>query len=383
MPSAVTPTPVQDGDPAAAAPGEVPFDSPTPPQPVKTVPTQWILIGLGTVAFMYFARPVILPVFIAILSSMALKPLMRGLARLHVPTGFSAAIVFVILVSVLVVGFFQLGRPAVAWIDDAPQHVADLKSRIQRLYPNAVRMTNAVAAVTELGAESPDGKKMNQRAPQTVEIKDHSGAASLLDWTETVLAGLGEVLVLIYLILASGDLFLQKLVRVMPTLSDKKAAIEFSHEIQQSVSNYLFWVTIINSCLGLLVAAGLYFIGVPRAGMWGMLVAIFNFVPYFGPVVMVGLLFVVGLLTFDTLSQGIMPAGWFLALHLVESNFVTPILLGRRLTLNPVAIFISLMFWLWLWGVPGALLSAPILVMVKAVCDRVPRAAYLGELIGR
>jgi predicted PurR-regulated permease PerM len=117
--------------------------------------------------------------------------------------------------------------------------------------------------------------------------------------------------------------------------------------------------------------------------MWGMLVAILNFVPYFGPIVGVGLLAMVGLLTFETLWQGLMPAGGYLMLHLAEANFVTPILLGRRFTLNPVAIFISLMFWLWLWGIPGALLSVPILVSVKAVCDRIPKASYVSELIGR
>jgi len=376
----------------ADSPAQV-FESASPfPLPVKTVPTQWILIALGTVAFLYFARPVVLPVFLAILAAMALKPLMRWMALLRLPTSVSAAIVFSLLVAALVVGFFQLGRPAVKWIDDAPAHVAELKARIQFLYPNAMKMGKAMAAVTDLGATAstatPVGpaqelKRANQRAPQTVEIKDQRGTASILNWTGTVLAGLGEVLVLIYLILASGDLFLHKLVRVMPTLKDKKRAIEFSHEIQQGISNYLFAVTLINVCLGTVVASGLYLIGVPKPAMWGMLAAVLNFVPYFGPVVIVGLLAVVGVLSFDTLWQGLLPAAWFMALHLVESNFVTPILLGRRFTLNPVAIFISLMFWLWLWGIPGALLSAPILVLVKAVCDRVPRAGYVSELIGR
>jgi predicted PurR-regulated permease PerM len=293
----------------------------------------------------------------------------------------------VLLLTALIVGFSQLGRPAVNWIDDAPQHLADLKARVKYLYPNAMKMGHAVAAVTDFSdtaAAGPEAKKANQKAPPpTVEIKDQRGTASILNWTGTVLAGLGEVLVLIYLILASGDLFLHKLVRVMPTLSDKKRAIEFSHEIQQNISKYLFSLTIINTCLGAVVAAGLYVIGVPKAGMWGMLVAVLNFVPYFGPAVMVFILAIVGILSFDSLWQGLLPAAWFLALHLLESNFVTPILLGRRFTLNPVAIFISLMFWLWLWGVPGALISAPILVLVKAVCDRIPRAVYVSELIGR
>ena len=182
--------------------------------------------------------------------------------------------------------------------------------------------------------------------------------------------------------LASGDLFLQKLVRVMPTLSDKKRAVETSHAIQQNISNYLFAVSLVNIGLGAVVAGGLYLLGVPNAAMWGLLVAVVNFVPYFGPVAGIGLLSIVGLLSFETLWQGLLPPAWYLLLHLLEANLITPVVLGRRFTLNPVIIFVSLIFWTWLWGVPGALLSVPILVSVKVVCDRVPRLSSVSELLG-
>jgi predicted PurR-regulated permease PerM len=106
--------------------------------------------------------------------------------------------------------------------------------------------------------------------------------------------------------------------------------------------------------------------GVPNAAMWGIFVAVLNFVPYFGPVAGVIVLATVGLLTFDTLWQGLLPPAWYLLLHLLEANLITPVLLGRRFTLNPVVIFVSLIFWTWLWGVPGALLSVLILVSIKA-----------------
>lgn len=172
----------------------------------------------------------------------------------------------------------------------------------------------------------------------------------MLNWTGTLLAGLGETLVLLYLLLASGDLFLQKLVHVMPTLRDKKRAVEISHEIQQNISNYLFSVSLINLGLGMVVSGGLYFMCVPNAAMWGMFVALLNFVPYFGPVAGIVLLAAVGLLAFDTMWQGLLPPGWYLLLHLLEANLLTPVLLGRRFTLNPVVIFVSLIFWTWLWG---------------------------------
>jgi len=184
-------------------------------------------------------------------------------------------------------------------------------------------------------------------------------------------------------LLASGDLFLQKLVRVMPTFRDKKRAVEISHEIQQNVSNYLFSVSLINIGLGLAVGSGLYFMEVPNAAMWGITVAVLNFVPYFGPVAGVIVLGTVGLLTFDTLWKGLLPPAWYLLLHLLEANLITPVLLGRRFMLNPVVIFVSLIFWTWLWGVPGALLSVPILVLIKVVCDRVPAMSPVSELLSR
>ena len=112
-----------------------------------------------------------------------------------------------------------------------------------------------------------------------------------------------------------------------------------------------------------------------------MLAALLSFIPYFGPAVGVILVAIVGLLTFETLPKCLLPGAWYLLLHLLEANFVTPTVLGRRFTLNPVAIFVSLMFWTWLWGVPGALLSVPILVSLKVVCERVPTLASLSELL--
>jgi predicted PurR-regulated permease PerM len=270
----------------------------------------------------------------------------------------------------------------VAWANDAPQHLADLRQRIERAFPRFNRFSQAAAAVNNLGASEQE-KREEQRTAPTVQVKDSHGTASMLNWTGAFLAGAGETLVLLYLLLASGDLFLQKLVRVMPTLHDKKRAVAMSHEVQENISKYLFSVSLINLGLGLGVSGGLYFLGIPNPALWGLLAAALNFVPYFGPVAGVIVLTAVGLLSFDSLWKGLLPPAWYLLLHLLEANLITPVLLGRRFTLNPVVIFVSLIFWTWLWGVPGALLSVPILVSIKVVCDRVPAMSSLNELLSR
>lgn len=342
----------------------------------KTTPVQIFLILLGTFAFLYFARPVILPVFLACVAGMTLKPLIRWLSSWHIPPPLSAAVVLLLLVSSVALGFFQLGHPALEWMNEGPQHMTELRQRAQKIFPRYGRFSQTAAAVSNLGAAEEEPNKAT-----VVEVKTSRVPATFINWTGTFLAGIGETLVLLYLLLASGDLFLQKLVRVMPTLRDKKRAVEISHEIQQNISNYLFSVSLINIGLGLIVSGGLYFMGVPNAAMWGVIVAGLNFVPYFGPVAGVIVLGTVGLLTFDTMWKGLLPPAWYLLFHLLEANLITPVLLGRRFSLNPVVIFISLIFWTWLWGVPGALLSVPILVSIKVVCDRVPALSSVSELL--
>ena len=341
----------------------------------KATPVQVALVVLGVFAFLYFARPVVLPIFLACVGGMALKPLIRWLSQCHIPPALSAAVVLSLLVAGITIGFIQLGRPALAWMNEAPQHMTELRQKAQKLFPRAMRFSRAAAAVNDLGATEDETK-----APAAVEIKT-SRVPTFINWTGTFLVGLGESLVLLYLVLASGDLFLQKLVRVMPTLRDKKRAVDISHEIQQQISNYLFSVSVINICLGIIVGGGLYWLGVPNAAMWGTLIALLNFVPYFGPFAGISLLAIVGLLTFDTLWKGLLPPALYLLLHLLESNFITPVLLGRRFTLNPVVIFVSLILWTWLWGVPGALLSVPILVSIKVICERVPAMSHVSELL--
>jgi predicted PurR-regulated permease PerM len=363
-----------------ATPAVANASSASPAQPdtapaAKGAPMQIVLIVLGVVVLLYFARPVVLPIFLACAGGMTLKPLIRWFSQCHIPPALSAAVVISFLVAGVIIGFIQIGRPALNWMNAAPQHIAELRQKSQKLFPRMARFSQAADALNDLAATEEEQKK----AP-AVELKT-SRVPILINWTGTFLAGLGESMVLLYLLLASGDLFLQKLVRVMPTMSDKKRAVDISHEIQQQISNYLLSVSLINLGLGLIVGGGLYWLGVPNAAMWGMLIALFNFIPYFGPVAGITLLAVVGLLTFDTLWQGLLPPAWYLLFHLLEANFITPVLLGRRFTLNPVVIFVSLIFWTWLWGVPGALLSVPILVSLKVICDRVPSMSHISELL--
>ena len=225
--------------PVKAAPGSEPPPAPSSAAAApKTTRVQIVLIVLGTIAFLYFARPVVLPVFLACVAGMALKPLIRWLSYCHIPPVISAAVVLCLLVAAVAIGFFELGRPALTWMNDAPAHMAELRRRVQRLFP-AWRAVQSGGGCREQPGR--DGGR-TEEGDYAWNSKTSRVPSTFINWTGTFLAGVGETLVLLYLLLASGDLFLQKLVRVMPTFRDKKRAVEISHEIQQNISNYLFSV---------------------------------------------------------------------------------------------------------------------------------------------
>ena len=198
------------------------------------------------------------------MAGMTLKPLIRWLSYCHIPPALSAAVVLCLLVTAVGIGFFQLARPAMTWMNDAPAAHGGVKATGSEDVPAMARFSQAADAMNNLGATEEEQKKAT-----TVELKTSRVPSTFINWTGTFLVGVGETLVLLYLMLASGDLFLQKLVRVMPTCGDKKRAVEISHEIQQNISNYLFSVSLINIGLGALVSGGLYWLGVPNAANVG------------------------------------------------------------------------------------------------------------------
>ena len=191
------------------------------------------------------------------------------------------------------------------------------------------------------------------------------------------------MIVLLYFLLASGDLFLRKLVRVLPRLSDKKRAIEIARQTEGHISTYLSTVTLINIALGLIVGVAMHLVGMPNAILWGVMAGLLNFIPYLGALATAGILAIVSVLTFDSLGRALVAPLLYLAINTVEGYLVTPMLLGRRLTLNPVVIFLGIILWGWLWGIPGALLAVPILATFKIFCDQIEPLAPIGEFLGR
>jgi predicted PurR-regulated permease PerM len=204
---------------------------------------------------------------------------------------------------------------------------------------------------------------------------------TLFKGTQHFASGFFETLLVLFFLLVSGDTFLRKLVEVVPSFSDKRRVVALSQQIEENVSAYLLTITVMNAIVGLATAAAAWACGLGDPILWGGIAFLLNYVPIIGPAIGVLLFLLAGLLTIEVLWQAFLPAAAYLLIHLIEGETVTPMLLARRFTLNPVIVVISLIFWFWMWGVPGAVLAVPMLAIAKIICDDVKPLSAIGHFL--
>lgn len=329
---------------------------------------------------LYFSAPILLPIILALLASLLLRPVVRGLNALYIPPSLGAALVLIALISLLATGVYLLSEPAAAWLERAPHTFREVQIKLrtiseplEKVQEKTREVEEQVEKLTDLDGES---------AERVVEIKSPGLTHLVLTGTPQLIAEVVITLILLYFLLASGDSFLRKVVRVTPKLSDKKRAVEIARSIQHDISHYLITITVINLLLGAAVAAVMYLLGVPNALLWGAMTTALNFIPYAGPLVALGVIVLVSLLTFDDPSRALLVPAVFLALTSLEGQFVTPMILGRRLALNPVVIFLSLTVWGWLWGAVGVFVAVPLLVSIKIFCENIEPLQPVAEFLG-
>jgi predicted PurR-regulated permease PerM len=335
------------------------------------------LFVLAAFYTLYFARSFILPILLAVLLDFLFSPVVRALKRLRIPTPLGAGLVVLTLFGGIGFGVYELAGPAQEWISTAPSSMGKVQEKLKRLrrpIEQVSRTADKVAEATSTTASAP---------AQQVVVKGPSLSSRLVGTTREILTGFLEVMLLLYFLLAVGDMFLQKLIKVLPQFRDKKKAVAIARDTEAAISTYLYTVTLINAGQGVAVWLGMMAIGMPNAALWGALSGLLEFIPYVGSAVMTGTLLMAGLVTFETTGHALLPAAVYLLLNFIQSNLVSPMVLGNRLTLNPVAIFIGLVFWLWIWGIPGAFIAVPLLATFKIFCDHIESLAPLGEFLAK
>ena len=335
------------------------------------------LLVLAVFYTLYFARAILLPVVLAMLLALVLSPIVKALARMRLPAPLGAAAVVLALLFGMGYGVLRLTEPAAQWIERAPATLGELEGKLRKLKKSVEGVSKAAQKVEEIATVDDQAKQK-----QKVQVATPSLAGRLLSGTQTFLVSAAATIVLLYFLLAAGDLFLLKTVQLIPTLADKKRAVAMVRNIERDMVRYLSTATCINVGLGAATAIAMYFLGMPNPMLWGVMVALLNYVPYLGPFVSLIVLTVVAILTFDGVGDAMLVPAVFSVLVILEGQILTPFILGRNLTLHPVMVFLAMLLWGWLWGVVGALMAVPILMAFKIACNHVPSLAPIGEFLG-
>jgi predicted PurR-regulated permease PerM len=338
---------------------------------------------LATLAVLYTlsaAAGIIIPLVLAIVLKLMLQPAMRLLTeRAGLPLGMSALLLIVALFGLVGAVGLAVAVPASGWLAKAPAALNLLEEQLSLLRAPLAAISHAMQQAAHL-AEPAGGAAAAPAAASPVSLG--GVGLSLLLGTQDVLGRLLVLVVTLFFLLAAGDSMLRKTVEVTPRFKDKKHVVYIVSEVERHVSGYLATITLVNIAVGAATGLAAYACGMSDPLLWATAVFLLNFIPIVGPIFGILVLFLAGLLTFGHVWPALLPAGLYLAVHLVEGQMVTPLLLARRFTLSPLMVILSLFFWHWLWGIPGALLSVPLLATLKIICDRIPALAALGHLLG-
>src|SRR5436305_9828970 len=321
----------------------------------------------------YFMRSILLPVVLALMLSYLLRPILRALARLKIPLSVGAALILIGLLALVGYGISALATPAVGWLQKAPTGLTELQHKLLPVKKSVAQVTQATGQIEKLATTNAETK--------TVEVKRHPITEILFLRTPEFIASVVLLWILLYFLLVYDQVFIAKLVKLLPTLSDKKTAVGIANDIESQVSRYLFTITAINACLGLAVGTAVGVLGLRNPVMWGVMVALLNFVPYLGALTGIICMTIGAALSFDSLGYALIFPAVYLAFGTLEGSFITPWIMGRSLTLKPVIILLSLTFWGWMWGIVGIILAVPILAAFKIFCAHIKPMEPLAEFL--
>jgi predicted PurR-regulated permease PerM len=347
---------------------EDPLEMPLAPD-ARTI-FQGILCGIAVLACLYIAQDIVLPVVLALVLKLLLQPLVSFLERLHVPKPAGALIALAVLLSVFVGLGTLLSSPAARWVSELPQ-------TWPRLRQNFAFMKFPIEHVHH----SLDHMGIHIGSPSSLLSNPIGMVTAVFSGTSTVAAHLLETLLILFYLLVFGETFLRRFVEVLPKFADKREAAEISLRIARDLSAYLLTITVINTAVGCATAGVMWVCDVPGPVLWGVVAFCLNFVPILGPFCGIVLFLAVGLVSKGPAWAALLPAALYFGIHVMEGEIVTPMLLANRFTINPVAVILSLIFWYWMWGVPGAILAVPMLAIIKIICDRLRPLRAFGHLL--
>jgi len=338
-----------------------------------------VLALVAGIAGLSAGEALLLPILLAILLTLLLSPAVELLERIRLPRWLGALLVVVALLAALGTAATQLAAPAQRWLNPKSPEWRKLELRIREIKRPLESIQGAQERVADIAESAGDRGKPK---PKEVVVQRRD-IFTTLDDMSVLLTGAVSTIVLLYFLLASGDLFLRKLIRVLPRLTDKKTAVGIARTVQVEIGRYFLTISAINVGLGIVTAGMMALLGMPSAVFWGALVAVLNFVPYAGPAASLALLTAGAFVSLDGWGEILMVPLSFLVLTVIEGQFIQPVLIGHRLQLNVVVTFLAVVAWGWLWGLGGVVVAIPVLVALKICADHIESLSALGEFLSR
>lgn len=342
-----------------------------------------ILTILAVFYTLYFTSDIVLPFVLAGVLNLLLSGPMRFLHnRLRIPKPLAALLLIVALFGIVGAIGAAISVPASGWISKAPESLPALQHKLSFLNRPIHAVQGGIAKLSALFESGGAGGGRVVTVQQAGNPGLTSVGSTILVGTRAFLGQAFSMLLLLFFLLYEGDSLLRRLVEIMPTFADKRRTVQIASEIERNVSLYLATITVMNLGVGVLNFVQCYALGLPNPLLWGVLAFLLNYIPIIGPFTGIVVYFFVGLFTFTSPLHALLPPAIYFAIHLLEGETITPMLLAKRFTLNPVLVMASLLFWDWLWGIPGAFLSVPLLAVFKIVCDHVESLTAIGHIVG-
>jgi predicted PurR-regulated permease PerM len=373
----------QDVDPVVV-------DVPTDPRTVTLI----VLATIAVVVMLQYAQSILIPLVLGILIAYALEPFVTWLARIKMPRSLGAAVVLVLLVGGLGAAAYSLSDEVMQIVGQVPQAAQRIQQRVRAHGRNGngalQQVQKAATSLEQTAQEASRQAQPDKQGPGITKVQVVEPAFKATDYlywgSMGLLGALGQfavILFLVYFFLASGDLYKRKIVKIAgPHLWQKKLTVQILDDINVQIASFMRVQLFTSALVAAATMAALWYLGLDQWVIWGLAAGIFNSIPYLGPILVSGGLGVVAFLQFDSVARTLLVCGVAFLITSLEGFLLTPALMGRAARMNPVAIFVGLLFWSWIWGVWGAVLAVPMLMMVKAACDHIEELQPVGELLG-
>jgi predicted PurR-regulated permease PerM len=361
--------------PIEAPPPEVPEDEPRAIS-ATWLRLTWAAVILAVAYTVHAAAGLVLSIVVASLLALLLAPAVKALVRVRVPQALAAAIVMLSVLGLLGGLAANLYEPVQKWATFGPSDLRMIERKLKTYTQPMQSMQEVADKVAEIAVPADDRNKrevvVERKSPYSMAIGLQEAAFAFL-----------TTLMLAYFLLASGDTFLRKTVRMMPRLRDKIRIVEMAREIQTEIGRYFLTITFLSTGLGIATSLSMWALGMPTPLLWGVIAALLNFVPYLGPIISLVVIAAVALFTFTDPTDIIAPPAVFLLLHFLEGQVAEPLIMGNRFAINPVVIFVWVLAWGWLGGAIGVLIAVPLLVALRIFASHIEGMAPFADIIGK